>query len=128
MTYFCGENYENGKIDLPLFEELGQTSRDLWDTWSETLKSRDVCPNSSKTGFYDFFHVVDVEQMENFKVPETCRISVRLTRDLVVRSPRVWRKFWDLNVHKILETCNPKLKNDLKNVYFLGEYLNYKKV
>ena len=43
MTHVCGKNYENGKIDLPLFEELGQTSRDLWDTWSETWG---VSPNS----------------------------------------------------------------------------------
>ena len=54
MTYFSVKNYENYKIDLPLFEELGQTSRDLWGTWSETLKSWDVCLNSRKNVFFDF--------------------------------------------------------------------------
>ena len=55
MTYFCGKNYENGEIDLPLFEELGQTSRDPSDTWSETLRSRDVCLNSLKNSCFDVF-------------------------------------------------------------------------
>ena len=43
------------KIDLPLFAELGQTSRDLVDIWSETQESWDVCPNSSKSGFLVFW-------------------------------------------------------------------------
>ena len=51
---FSGKNCENCEIDLPLFEELGQTSRDLSDTWSETLKSRDVCLNSLKNGVFYF--------------------------------------------------------------------------
>ena len=38
------------KIDLPLFGELGQTSRDLTDIWSETLEYWDVWPNSPKRG------------------------------------------------------------------------------
>ena len=41
---------QNGEIDLPLFEELGQTSRNLEDLGSEAQESRDVCPNSPKNG------------------------------------------------------------------------------
>ena len=38
------------KINLPLFQELNQTSRDLSESIAETLRSRDVCLNSSKSG------------------------------------------------------------------------------
>ena len=40
----------NGKIDLPLFDELGQTSRDSEVLRYGTQDSWDVCPNSPKSG------------------------------------------------------------------------------
>ena len=58
FLYFQTENH---KIDLPLLGELGQTSRDPWRIGSESSESRDVWPNSFKSGFlifsfsYDFF-------------------------------------------------------------------------
>ena len=42
------------KIDLPLFQELDQTSRDLSESIAETQKSRDVSLNSSKSGISKF--------------------------------------------------------------------------
>ena len=47
---YVGEKHRSSKIDLPLFIELGQTSRDLGDMGSETKESWDVCPNSTKSG------------------------------------------------------------------------------
>ena len=43
------------EIDLPLFKELSQTSRDLSGPISDPLKSREVWLNSSKSGIFDFF-------------------------------------------------------------------------
>ena len=57
----------NRKIDLPLFAELGQTSRDLVDIWSETQESWDVCPNSSKSGFSKFQNFQN-SKFQNFKM------------------------------------------------------------
>ena len=45
------------EINLPLFQELGQTSRDLSESIDESLKSRDVCLNSSKSGILIKFDV-----------------------------------------------------------------------
>ena len=43
-----------GKFKKPLFEELRQTSQDFSESPPNSRKSRDVCPNSSKSGFPDF--------------------------------------------------------------------------
>ena len=40
---------------MQLFGELGQTSQQKSGIWSETQESWDVCPNSSKSGFFDFW-------------------------------------------------------------------------
>ena len=72
ITYFPATNYENREIDLPLFEELGQTSRGIFETWSETLRSRDVCLNSLKNGFLFFrgvpHHIFFRENYENGEI------------------------------------------------------------
>ena len=49
------KNNQNYEIDLPLFEELSQSSQGIFHTWSETLRSRDVCPNSFKNGLFIFW-------------------------------------------------------------------------
>ena len=38
------------KIDLPLFEEFGQSSQDSFVLDPRSPRSRDVCPNSAKSG------------------------------------------------------------------------------
>ena len=42
--------HENGEIDLPLLGDSGQTSQDSVVSYLRTSESRDVCPNSSKSG------------------------------------------------------------------------------
>ena len=54
FPYFYIFLTENHKIDLPLLGELGQTSRDPWRIGSESSESRDVWPNSFKSGFFNF--------------------------------------------------------------------------
>jgi len=41
------------KSKLPLFGELGQTSQESSGSLSDLQNSRDVCPNSSKSVFFD---------------------------------------------------------------------------
>ena len=47
---YVGEKHRSSKIDLPLFVELGQTSQDSFVSGPISPRSRDVCPNSMKSG------------------------------------------------------------------------------
>ena len=50
-----GVRRKSKKPEKPLFQELRQTSREKFESSSDTKFSRDVCLNSSKNGFSRFF-------------------------------------------------------------------------
>ena len=73
------DHFFGQKVDLPLFGDLGQTSQDLCGSISDSQESRDVCLNSSKSGFSN--RLATFRRIRT-NVPGSLRIDIQFAKVL----------------------------------------------